>query len=280
MRVLLAQLDPAPGDQAANAAAVAAALAEHPGAELAVFPELFLSGYDLARADALALTAPARGVAPDAAGADPLVVVADAARAHGTAVLVGFAERLPDGRVANSVACVEADGRHVATYRKTHLFGAEAEAFAAGEELLVVELAGRRVAPLVCFDVEFPEPARALARAGAELLATLSANMEPYGPDHALAARARALDNRLPHVYVNRVGSEAGHRFVGGSAAIAAGGAPLEQLGATAATRLAELTFGGAGTGAADPQVNYLEHLRDDLVVKAVSSPSVHGGTR
>ncbi|HST40248.1 MAG TPA: nitrilase-related carbon-nitrogen hydrolase, partial [Conexibacter sp.] len=120
MRVLLAQLDPAPGDPAANAAAVAAALAEQPGAELAVFPELFLTGYDLARADALALTAAAGGAAAEAAAGSPLAVVADAARAHGTAVLVGFAERLPDGRVANSVACVEADGRHVATYRKTH----------------------------------------------------------------------------------------------------------------------------------------------------------------
>ncbi|HST43461.1 MAG TPA: nitrilase-related carbon-nitrogen hydrolase, partial [Conexibacter sp.] len=159
---------------------------------------------------------------------------------------------------------------------KTHLFGAEAEAFAAGDELLVVELAGRRVAPLVCFDVEFPEPARALARAGAELLATLSANMEPYGPDHALAARARALDNRLPHVYVNRVGGEGGHRFVGGSAAIGADGAALAELGEGVATATAELPLGVAD----DPLVNYLEHLRDDLVVKAVSSPSVHGGPR
>jgi predicted amidohydrolase len=271
MRVLLAQLDPAPGDQAANAAAVAAALAGHPGAELAVFPELFLPGYDLARVGGLALDG-------DAA---PLRAVADAAREHGTAVLVGFAERLGEGRPANAVACFDADGRHVATYRKTHLFGVEAEAFAAGEELLVVELAGRRVAPLVCFDVEFPEPARALARAGAELLATLSANMEPYGPDHALAARARALDNRLPHAYVNRVGDEGGHRFVGGSAAIGSGGEPLEQLGADAGTRLVELPLGGEHPAeSADPLVNYLEHLRDDLVVKAVSSTSFDGGTR
>ena len=55
-----------------------------------------------------------------------------------------------------------------------------------------------------------PEPARALAVAGAELLVTAAANMEPFDGDHALAARARALDNRLPHLYVNRAAARAG----------------------------------------------------------------------
>jgi hypothetical protein len=55
--------------------------------------------------------------------------------------------------------------------------------------------------------------------------------MEPYGPDHALAARARALDNRRPHVYVNRTGEEAGKRFVGASCAVDAGGGLVTCLG-------------------------------------------------
>lgn len=267
MRVLLAQLAPVPGDLDANAATVAAAIAANPDAELAVFPELFLTGYDPSRAGDLAL----------AHDESPLQAVRAVARRHGTALLLGFMERTEDGGVANAVACVEADGTHVATYRKTHLFGAgERAAFAAGDELCVVELAGRRVAPLICFDVEFPEPARALARAGAELLVTVAANMEPYGHDHALAAQARALDNRLPHVYVNRVGEEIGLRFVGGSAVLAPDGRPLAQLGAAAGAEVVEVAVGAA----AGDDVDYLAHLRDDLVVKAVSSPSVEGGTR
>lgn len=35
----------------------------------------------------------------------------------------------------------------------------------------------------------------------AQLLTTLSANMTPYGDDHALFVRVLALENRLPHVY-------------------------------------------------------------------------------
>lgn len=266
MRALLAQLDPAPGDVDANAAAVAAALAGYPEAEIAVFPELFLTGYDPRRAAELAL-------APDDA---PLPTLQSIARRHGTALVLGFAERVAGG-VANSVACIDADGRWAATYRKTHLFGgAERAAFVAGEALTLVELAGRRVAPLICFDVEFPEPARALARAGADLLVTVAANMEPYGPDHALAARARALDNRLAHLYVNRVGEEAGLRFVGGSAAIGSDGQPLERFGENARLAVVELPL---DRPASADDVDYLEHLRDDLVVEAPST-SLKGGTR
>ena len=54
MQVLLGQLCPVPGDVAANVGAITGALGEHPAAELAVFPELFLGGYDLARVAELA----------------------------------------------------------------------------------------------------------------------------------------------------------------------------------------------------------------------------------
>lgn len=266
MRALLAQLEPAPGDVDANAATIAAALAEHPDAELAVFPELFLTGYDLSRVADLALT-------PTEA---PLPTVCAVARRHGTALLFGFAERTEDG-IANSVACIDADGRWAGTYRKTHLFGPpERAVFTPGDALRVVELAGRRVAPLICYDVEFPEPARAVSRAGAELIVTMAANMSPYGPDHALAARARALDNRRPHLYVNRVGEEAGLQFVGGSAAIAPDGSAIAELGDARGLAVVDLPVGGSTVD----DVDYLEHLRDDLVVDAAPETSVGGEIR
>lgn len=260
MRALIAQLAPRPGDQDANAATVAAALAEHPDVDLAVFPELFLCGYEASLAAAHAL----------APGDGPLRSLQAVAQRHGTALVLGFAERLPDGGVANALACIDRDGRWVATYRKAFLFGAaERAVFTPGDALRVIELAGRRVAPLICFDVEFPEPARAVARAGAELLVTAAANMEPYGHDHALAACARALDNRRPHLYVNRVGREAGLRFVGGSAAIGPDGRPTELLGEEARLAVVALEIDAATT---PNDVDYLEHLRDDLAVEATST--------
>jgi predicted amidohydrolase len=144
-----------------------------------------------------------------------------------TAVVIGFAERTHEG-LANSVACFDQDGSARGVYRKTNLFGSEAAAgFVPGEKLLIAELAGRRVAPLICFDVEFPEPARQVTLAGAELLVTASANMEPYFLDHAIGTVARAHENRRAHLYANMVGDGDGLVFVGGSRSIAPSGETL-----------------------------------------------------
>ena len=116
-------------------------------------------------------------------------------------------------------------------YRKTHLFGAEREAYLAGDSLAPIVLGGRTLGVMVCFDMEFPEVARTLAVQGADLLVTISANPSPFELDHDLFARARALENGLPHVYVNRVGEESGFRFAGRSLALDPDAAPLAEAG-------------------------------------------------
>lgn len=266
MEVLLGQIEIRPGDVARNVETVAATLDRHPGAELAVFPELAICGYDVRRAAQLALTA----------DSSALQEIRAAAAANRTAVMIGFAEQIGDHEVANAVACIDADGRWAGCYRKTNLFGeGERGAFQPGRELLVVELAGVRVAPLICFDMEFPEPARAAARAGAELLVTAAANMSPYGPDHELAAAARALDNRLPHVYVNRVGHEAGLRFVGGSTAIDRNGSPVVHLDDRPRDAVCGLDVGAR----LDQDVDYLQQLPADLPVRTIIAPVSEGTT-
>ena len=86
---------------------------------------------------------------------------------------------------------------------------------------------------MICFDIEFPEVARSLARAGAEMLVTISANMEPFGNDHAVFVSARALENGLPHVYVNQVGPVEKLTFVGGSAIVSPDGEIYAQAGSS-----------------------------------------------
>lgn len=255
LRVALGQLAPAPGDLAANVATLARVVAGHRDADLVVLPELFLHGYD------------PEGVASTASTADELATIAGPiAAAAATAIVVGFAERTAERRVANAVALVAEDGRLVGTYRKTHLFGArERAAFVAGDELLVAPAAGLACGLLNCFDIEFPEPARALARAGAELLVTASANMRPFAEVHRLAARARALDNGRPHVYVNRVGGQAGHAFVGGSCVVDPHGTVLADAGDGERVLVADLPLGGRAAG---EESDYLELLRPGLPVR------------
>jgi predicted amidohydrolase len=264
VEVLLAQLCPVPGDLEANARRAAGLIADAPEADLAVFPELYLGGYDLARAGADAIDAHADALAP----------VREAAAAAGTAVVLGFAERASDGALHNSAAVLDEDGHLAGVYRKLQLFGAEREVFAPGEELVVAPVAGRRVGLLVCFDAEFPETARALAAAGADLLVTIAANMDPYHADHELATRARALDNRLPHVYVNRVGSEAGLRFVGGSRMIGPDGsvswqAPRDVQAVSIAT--------ASAPDEGDEAVQYLAQVPERLRVQIIDAvPGEH----
>lgn len=206
MQALLAQMIPTIGDVRANAKRATQAILDHPDADIAVFPELYLSGYTVDLLEEVGRT-------PDA---EELQLLQDAAAKVRTAAIVGFVERHRQG-FADSVACIDTDGELIAVYRKMLLFGQEAEVFTPGEELLIVSLAGSKVAPLICFDIEFPEPARRVAQAGAELLVTASANFKPFAIDHQIQGLSRAVDNRLPHLYSNMAGSSGELEFVGGS---------------------------------------------------------------
>ena len=239
-----------PGDVGANVARAAKAVAATPAADLVVLPELFLGGYVLEGIERLAL-------APGDPALDPL---ADAARSAETAVVVGAAERVAGG-VANSAFCLDRGGRPAGSYRKAHLFGAEREAFVAGAALEPVRLEGVALGVMVCFDVEFPEVARTLTLRGADVLVTISANMAPFADDHEAFARARALENERPHLYVNRTGSESGARFVGGSRAVDPEGAVVAEAGAEPA--VLDVRLGSAGRR--DERTTYLAQRRPSL---------------
>jgi predicted amidohydrolase len=250
MHVTMAQLAPRPRDVAANVARARELIAAST-TDLLVLPELFLSGYELEDLEPLAV---------ELDGAE-LGELREAARDAGTAVVVGAAERVAGG-VANSAVCIDAGGELVGVYRKTHLFGEERGAYVAGDELVTVELGGRVLGLMICFDMEFPEVARALASQGADMLVTISANMPPFELDHDVFARARALESGLPHVYVNRVGEEAGVPFSGGSLALDPDARVLAAAGPDE-ERVVTAEMGPAGRR--DPRTRYRELLRGEL---------------
>jgi predicted amidohydrolase len=91
-------------------------------------------------------------------------------------------------------------------YRKLHLFDREPELFDPGDRPPAVqEWRGLRIGMMICFDWLFPETARLLALAGADLIAHPSNLIL----DHCQAAmRTRALENGVFAATVNRVGGE------------------------------------------------------------------------
>ncbi|GAA0369784.1 carbon-nitrogen hydrolase family protein [Microbispora corallina] len=177
-------------DPKANLEAAREALARARGADLAVFPEATLTRFG-------------RGVAEVAEPLDgPFVTgLAEAAREHRIAVVAGVFEPAGDGRVANTAVALEADGSLAAAYRKIHLFdsfgAAESALVTAGDTPVVVPLAGLRLGLITCYDVRFPELARALVDQGADAFAVIAAwGSGPMKEEHwTTLVRARAVEN-------------------------------------------------------------------------------------
>lgn len=208
VRLALAQLACIDGEPVANLARLEATVAAQARAhDLIVFPESFLVGFP-PRDRLRALAEPLDG---------PLVQrLAEVAREADATLAVGLAER--DGsRVYNTTVLVSPEGVLLA-YRKTHLWVFERPRIEAGDAFFCRPWQGVPTGLLICYDLEFPETARAVASMGAELLVVTNGNMDPYGPVHRVALQARAQENHLFAAMANRVGNMGEIVFCGGSA--------------------------------------------------------------
>ena len=120
-------------------------------------------------------------------------------------LLIGSAlVRREDGGAANRAMLVSPEGAVVATYDKIHMFDVdlptgervrESEAYTPGEQAVVVDTPVGRLGLTICYDVRFPYLHRALAKAGAEIIAVPAAFTRPTGEAHwEILLRARAIE--------------------------------------------------------------------------------------
>lgn len=197
------------------------------GADYILLPELVTSGY------AFESTEEARAAAQPPSGPAVRAWIEEA-RAAQVTVAGGFAELADNGTLYNSMAIVDETGL-LAVYRKTHLWDREKLWFAPGEAVPpVVETAVGRVGLLICYDLEFPENIRSLALRGAELVAVATNWLNyprPQGerPDGVINAMVSARFNRVFVACCDRVGTERGVEWSGGSAIIDELGWPLAE---------------------------------------------------
>lgn len=196
-RVACLQTHPVFAETERNLADASARL-EGVEADLVVLPELFATGYSFRTRDEafdLAETWPS--------GSTAEALCAFSERTGGM-VVGGFVERDGD-RLFNS-AGVAVAGRPILAYRKLHLFGFEPETFTPGDGALpVVEHRGLKVGVMICFDWIFPEAARVLALAGADVIAHPS-NLVLQWCQRAMCTRA--LENGVYAITANRIGTE------------------------------------------------------------------------
>jgi NAD+ synthase (glutamine-hydrolysing) len=250
VRVAACQINTVVGDLEGNAARILGALAEAEvgGADLAVFPELTVTGYP-----------PEDLLSRPAFVADNLAVFERIATATGPcAAIVGYVDTDASGRLVNAAAvCV--GGRVVGRYVKRLLpnYGVfdEQRWFTPGQgpaDRFVV--AGVPIGISICEDMWFANgPMAEQASAGAALLVNLNASPYSRGRrDERLAVLAdRAEETGRPIVYVNQVGGQDELVFDGASVSVGPGGSVVASAAQfTEQVLLADLDVAAPGAAA------------------------------
>ncbi|CAI0720139.1 carbon-nitrogen hydrolase family protein [Serratia grimesii] len=234
MEITLAQLPSREGCVADNLAQ-ALAFIERYGqmSGVILFPETHLTGFAAAQGDT--------DYALQRDG-DELAQLVQASRQYDVALVTGFLERTPEG-VFNSTVLITPEQGIYLHYRKTHLWPDERTSVLPGDALVCGDWRGTRIGLLICYDLEFPENARALAMMGCQLLLITNGNMDPYGPVHRHAAIARAQDNQIFVAMTNRCGEGDGLQFAGESLIVDPLGRDVAGLGRDAGALSVELDF-------------------------------------
>jgi predicted amidohydrolase len=180
------------------------------GAQLTVFPECTTTGYCFESAEE------AKEVSERFDG--PAVTrVHQWCREKNTMVVFGFLE-LDGERIFNALAMVGPDGL-LGRYRKIHIprLGVDRFVTPGDRPFEVIETPYVKIGMNICYDCAFPESARVLAIKGAELI-VLPTNWPPTSTVTAdVIPAARALENHVYLMAVDRVGRERGYDFIGKS---------------------------------------------------------------
>lgn len=225
--------------------------------DVIVLPELWNTGFSQERID------PAQ---VDENGARTKALFSSLARELNVNILAGSAATRRQGALYNTAYAFTREGALAAEYDKTHLFSplGEAAAFTAGSSLARFIFDGARCAVMICYDIRFPELARALALPGLDVLFVVSAWPKPrIGQVHTLL-RARAIENQAYAAFCNCTGSAPGIIYGGRSMIVSPRGETLARAG------------GGECVVCAKADLAALERLRAELPVWADRRPELY----
>ncbi len=249
------------GDADANLAVIEQRVAEaaQGGAKLVLLQELHNGAYFCQHesVDQFDLAEPIPGPSTERLGA--------LARKQGVVLVASLFERRAPGLYHNTAVVFEADGRLLGKYRKMHIPDDpgfyEKFYFTPGDlGFQPIQTSVGKLGVLVCWDQWYPEGARLMSLAGAELL--LYPTAIGWDPDDAddeknrqrdawiLSHRGHAVANGLPVLSCNRVGHEpspigtSGIQFWGNSHVLGPQGEFLAEAGAEPQILSAEVDLG------------------------------------
>ncbi len=222
MKIAGVQMDVRLQDVAGNLERMAGRFREaaNAGTELIVFPECAVTGYcfqDLEEARPFAESIP--GPATE--------LMTKLCQEAGAFAVFGMLER--DGDAVYNAAVLTGPAGVLGSYRKVHLPFLGVDKYVSyGDRPFAVHSAGDvKIGMNICYDAAFPEASRTLALLGADVIA-LPTNWPPGAECvSAHVINARAMENAVYMIAVNRVGHERGFEFIGGSRICAPNGSTL-----------------------------------------------------
>ncbi len=184
-----------------------------PKPDLIILPEMWNTGYALTELEQLA----------DPFGERTLSMMSTFAAKHQVNVLAGsVAVRTTAGQFANRSYVFDRTGACVKQYDKLHLFRLmdEEQFLQQGTQTGDFQLDGIKAGLMICYDIRFPELARALALNGAKVLYVPAQWPKPRLHHWRTLLQARAIENQMYVVACNRVGTSGTTDFFGHSMVI------------------------------------------------------------
>jgi predicted amidohydrolase len=200
-------------------------LAATNNADLVLFPELYVSGYNVG--EELHRCAEAQD-GPFARRVGSL------ASELGIAIAYGYPER--DGAtVYNAFVFIDDQGRTLSNHRKTVLpVGIEHNWFTTGSGFPLFRFRDTTIAMIICYECEFPEIVRNIALDGADLILVATAGGKDWEQVPKFVIPSRAYENGIFIAYANYCGVENGHGFCGLSCIVDPYGVDLARAGKAA----------------------------------------------
>ena len=213
LTISLAQIDIALSDPTTNLqkAGEWVAEAKRRGSDVIVFPEMWTTGFDWQKLESLAN-----------GHEDVVNSVADLARKHNIWINGSMLTLNDLDQPSNTSIMFDPNGQSVGLYRKIHLFGLmdEDQYLAPGQSLTTVEAPWGQSGLAICYDLRFAEMFRTYALNGVNMVYLPAEWPYPRLAHWRTLLRARAIENQMFMIGVNRVGRDEASHFFGHSAII------------------------------------------------------------
>ncbi|NVK72286.1 MAG: carbon-nitrogen hydrolase family protein [Oceanospirillaceae bacterium] len=242
MKITIAQIDINDNQIDTNTNKIIQLIEKHKNSDIVLFPELALTGFPTDKNIRDKYLASKKA----------FQAICQITKNKTVNVLIGHIEQ--SGEVFYNSAFLINNGQARPVHRKVHLWIDDRGVFKAGKGTNLFSIKQHQIGTQICFDLEFPEGARALTKAGADIILMPNGNMHPYENTHLILSQARAIENQVFVATCNRVGSGHGGLFPGESLVVSPIGEILLKMGSEECTHTLELDLDDVMRSRADFQ--------------------------